>query len=355
MVFGMNTIAFGDDIAETTAAADETAEVAASTNGTLDHFNNISGLGYNKDGYVVTEISYATNGAKKNAEDNVATITKVSDPVSWNNFRGRNLIATVLYGNNKNDEYLNNKAKLSVSSTDMDDYLLPGIVHNGSSFFDVVKVQDGVYLFVGYSLEDGDRDYVAGQDDVVSDPLTDYVQVNSIPVRAWDGRKIAFNKSGKNNATASNIEALNVDVALVKYEGNTVTELNGASVANVKIDKKATKKASVAYATTEVEKAGKVISLEWDAEKGALVQKEKDDTTTIDEHATLGDLPSFTIKVKLDKNVKTYGRDLKTALKDKKYFFGIMQRGITVTDPTKNGAYRSEYFGDNAGKHWSYD
>ena len=353
MVLGMNTIAFADDVAEV-AATEETAEVAASSNGKIDYYED--GMAYNADGWVLTTVEYASNGAKKNARDNVATITNVSDPISWNNFRGTDLIETVLYGDNKEDTYLNNKEKLSVSNDNKSDAYNPKKNvdklknANPSRYYDVVKVADGAYLFVGYSLDDGNKMYVAGHDEAVGEG-DDPLGYNKIPVREWDGRKVAFNKSGDNNATKSNIDALNVKVALVKYENGTLTELYGASVANAKIDNKAQKKASVAYGGTKFEKAN--------------------DT----EHAALGDLPSFTLKIKLDKSVKkTYAKDLKTALKDKKYFFGIMQRGIAVTDPTRaeipvetkndNGntittkyysAYQYEYFIDNPSKHWSYD
>jgi len=336
MVLGMNTIAFADDVAEV-AATEETAEVAASTNGTFDHYDSIKGWGLDKDGNPVSVITYATNGAKKNALDNVVTITNVSDPISWNNYRGKNIIKTVLYGDNKNDEYLNNKAKLPVSSTNINADVPGSKGENDyrNYYFDVVKVADGAYLFVSYGLFGGELAYVAGQDEVISDEYTKEKYANQIPIREWDGRKIAYNKSGDNNATKSSIDALDVKVALVKYENGTLTELNGASVANVKIDKKAIKKSSVAYARED---------------------KKTDNITINNEHAALGDLPSFTLNVKLDKSVKkTYAKDLKTALKDKKYFFGIMQRGIKVTDPTNGGVYQTEYYGDNKGKHWSYD
>jgi len=347
MVLGMNTIAFADDVAEV-AATEETAEVTASTNGTFDHFDPETGLGLNKEGYPITTVEYASNGAKKNAKDNVVTITNVSDPISWNRIRGARMIETVLYGDKAEDTYLNNKEKLTVSNTNVKAQV-PGLKWDTDRYYDVVKVADGAYLFVGYDLFDGDMKYVAGHDDVISDPIEDVV--NMIPVREWDGRKIAFNKSGDNNATKSSIDALNVKVALVKYENGTLTELNGASVANVKIDKKALKKASVAYGSTQVKKNKKY--------------RKEDASAYIPEQAALGDLPSFTLNVKLDKSVKkTYAKDLKTALKDKKYFFGIMQRGIKVTDPTNDniydkntddyyGIYTYEYFIENKDKHWN--
>ena len=340
MVLGMNTIAFADDVAEV-AATEETAEVA-SANGPLDHFDNDTGFGFDKDGNLLTTIDYASNGAKKNAEDNVVTITNVSDPISWNNFRGSDIIETVLNGNNKEDTYLNNKEKLSVSNNNKGGVATPDKlkVAINRRYYDVVKVADGAYLFVGYDLFDGDKEYVAGHDEEVKDG-DKILGYNKIPVREWDGRKVTFNKSGYNNATKSNYDALNVKVALVKYENSTLTELNGASVANVKIDNKAQKKASVAYGGTKFEKAN--------------------DT----EHAALGDLPSFTINVKLDKSVKkTYAKDVKTALKDKKYFFGIKQKGIKVNywdlingnDSTIRDAYWNEYFSfNNRSKHINSD
>ncbi len=348
MVLGMNTIAFADDVAEV-AATEETAEVAASSNGKIDHYGDYDGMAYNADNWVLTTVEYASNGAKKNAQDNVVTITNVSDPISWNNLRGTDLIETVLYGDKAEDTYLNNKEKLTVSNANYksdSQWNVPGLkdADDVDRYYDVVKVADGAYLFVGYDLSDGGKLLVAGHDDVISDPIDDYV--NTIPVRQWDGRKIAFNKSGDNNATKSNIDALNVKVALVKYENGTLTELNGASVANVKIDKKAIKKASVAYGSTKVLKTGKYLN--------KTTNKKEDWKNYLDEYAALGDIPSFTLNVKLDKSVKkTYAKDVKTALKDKKYFFGIQQRGIKVTDPTNGKKYKNEYFGENQSKHWN--
>ncbi len=341
MVLGMNTIAFADDVAEV-AATEETAEVAASSNGKIDYYKD--GMAYNADGWVLTTVEYASNGAKKNARDNVVTITNVEDPVSWNNYRGAALIETVLNGDKAEDTYLNNKEKLSVSNNNKGNKETPDKLKSADTnrYYDVVKVADGAYLFVGYSLRDGDLEYVAGHDEAVGEgdsPLG----YNKIPVREWDGRKVAFNKNGY-NATKSTADALNVRVALVKYENGTLTELYGASVANAKIDNKAQKKASVAYGQTKFGKDNKY-----------------------KEHAALGDLPSFTLKVKLDKSVKkTYAKDLKTALKDKKYFFGIKQKGIEVDRyslaysiddkyvDTIAEAYRAVYF-ENLSNHMNSD
>jgi len=344
----MNTTVFAEEVAvdsvdeavEATVDAVDAAEeatvdaavdaVVAAEGDVTDRYSN--GILYkeNKDGDydVITTIKYDSNG-------DVATITNTTDPVSWNNAYGRNLIATVLYGYNAEDKWLNNGSTVTVSKNDPD-FAIPELRGaNAYEYFKVIPVVEGSqYLFVGYDVEGSARVHVAGYDDAVeTNKAQGRTYPDSIPVANWDGRTIDFNKSGIHKYTTSKKEALDVAVAFVTYSNGTVQEVNGIGVGSVKVDKKSQKAASVEYDVNPVSKTymgyndeGKVASV----------------TGTILEHKTMGDLPSFTIKAKVKgTDAKSYKKAVAEALKDQTFYFGIQQRPVAVKSEENavNNAY----------------
>ncbi|MBO4808883.1 MAG: hypothetical protein J5537_07555, partial [Lachnospiraceae bacterium] len=167
----------------------------------------------------------------------------------------------------------------------------------GSASYNVIPVEGG-YLLMEYYLSDGGAARVAGCE-------------GSIPVSVYDGRKIAYNKSGKGKSNKSSKESLRISVALVKYEGGTATKVPGVTVKSAKIDAKAIKNASVSQSQIPVK---------------------VNDVTDHWEYPLLGSatLPTFTFAVKAAGDAKSFNKVLKTALKDKKYPFAIRQIGVTV-------------------------
>ena len=363
MVFTMNTTVFAEEVAvdsvdeaveatvDAADAADE-ATVDATDESVVaadDDVKEVQGIKYTEkageDPKVVTTIKYDTNGEKKNAVNNVATITNTTDPVSWNNAYATDLIATVLYGDEGQDDWLNNNAKVTVSKNDPDgiDY---GILKadiptlrtsNADEYYKVIPVVNGSqYLFVAYSLNEADSDddqvysqdrvYVAGYDDAVA-TIADHTWPDSIPVTEWDGRTIDFNKSGDYKFTTSKKEALDVAIALVNYSNGTVTEVNGVNVGSVKVDKKTQKAASVEIEETAASKT--YTGSKWNADKGEWETASL--TEYIAEHKTMGDLPFFTIKANVKgTDAKSYKKAVAEALKDQKFYFGITQRPVSV-------------------------
>jgi len=349
----MNTTVFAEEVAvdsvdeavEATVDAVDAAEeatvdaavdaVVAAEGDVTELYND--GIFYkeNKDGTydVITTIKYDSNG-------DVATITNTTDPISWNNAYGRDLIATVLYGDNVEDSWLNNGSTVTVSKNDPD-FAIPEL--RGAydyEYFKVIPVVGGSqYLFVGYDVEDSARDYVAGYDDAVETyKAVGHTHPDRIPVATWDGRTIDFNKSGIHKFTTSKKEALDVAVAFVTYNNGVVQEVNGIEVGSVKVDKKNQKAASVEYDVNPVSKT--YTGYKWNVDKGEL--ETASCTMYIAEHNTMGDLPFFTIKAKVKgTDAKSYKKDVAGALKDQKFYFGIQQRPVNVKSELRyvNDAY----------------
>ncbi len=340
MVFSMNTIAFAEEVAVDEAdAVLETADVVAEDAAVAEADAELSDeINYNDKGECITKVTYAKDSTDKKATlGTIATITGTDNPVSWNNSNATDFIYTVLYGNDLETGALNNTKGLTVSQQsvrDINNKEIEGLRRaQGSIKYDVVTVKDGeIYLLVGYSLVDGwIEEWVEGHDGFIGDNNT--WNWDSIPVIEYDGRTVDFNKSGNYKYAANKKEALDVQVALVKYENGTVTEFPGVSV-TAKVDQKVAKNASVAVATTEKEFKYKYHDYEYSFKE--------------DEHATLGDLPYFTITVKAkDKDAKAFSKELKDKLKDKKFYFGIMQGCVDVNDIT--GKYAS-YINNHPGK-----
>ena len=306
------------------------------------------------------EITYSADpNVKKNAKENVAKITGVDSPVSWNNIYkgetgysydnpvdpdqnnsgwfGTYLIDAVLGGSNETDTNLiNNKtlgvskngAKVGETGTSFEDYEgyteKVGNKLNGREYaaYKVIDLGDNShYLFVGYG--DGDDAYqVQGYEGIV-------------PGFVFDGRKIVFNKSGKGKANGSTNESLDVAAALVEYKDGTVTEIPGVEVAGVKFDTKALKdcdkKATV---------SGQMNKEKWSYEelgtdgKPKTIDKAADGSDiTRDAYKKLdSDLGKFTLKVKvkgkdIDKTVK---KAITDKLKTETFDFAISQYVVDV-------------------------
>ncbi len=375
MVLGMNTMAFGDEIAEVAeATATEGAKVAATTAGSDNGYGG-GGFLQGTDGKFITTVAYNPDSSKKNAKNNLAVITNTTDPVSWNNLNGAELIATVLFGGEADDEYLNNTDKLKVSKNEVptDSNFPNNIVDKGWGYSDTdwvfrsipVDQSAGVYALVGYQFDDpeSNNQYVKGewayQDETVA-PYFDvtnsnfgtdetYSRVTSIPVTTWSGRTIGLNKNGENKYDADKKNIKNIDVAasLVKFDNGTVTELEDLEVKSIKWkDKKALKQASVKLDTSKVEVTSKK------KDDGKIVEGDK---FNVYEHDVIGTLPEFTIKVKAkNKDAKKYKKSFKNTLDKETFKVGIMQKAIEVWDPIdeEDGYIVTEFNKNGENKHW---
>ncbi len=298
MVFSMNTMAFGEE-----QAADSKAEADLVTYSQED-WDDYDNFIRDKDGKKTTKVT-RTPDEKKGM---VVTLSGVTDPVSWNKTTsGKTLMATVLKADL--DTYLVNKSAITVSQDNYEG--VDGLVDAGNAFYDVVPLDAGYYLFVSYSGTDGQY-FVEGVEE-------------KIPVFTYTGQKFDYNKSGLHKATKSRAEALDVSVALVKYENGTVTTVPGASVAAVKVDKKHAKDASVSGQAITVVGKKTVNGKEY-----AKLEYE--------EYKKTGELPTFTISVKAKDDAKAQAKTIKTALKSKTYQFAINQKVVSVWNPGNMGS-----------------
>ncbi len=344
MVFTMNTTAFAEEIGEVDEAVEAAAEVQAETDGVddgaevddvydgsvdnevLDDLNTIiqkmrgySGIFVDSKGNIITKVSYEKDGTdKKAAEATIATIRNTDDPVSWNNYYGRELITTVLFGSDVNDQYLNGKTVTTVSR----DNANPGLekIHSmpiGYSNVECIPVKKGEsYIFLAYGLEKSNIVYVNGYDEM--EEVIPYAFPRHVPITYWDGRTVEYNKNGKYKKTKSKREILNVKMAFVTYKDGTVTEIPGVDIGKVKVDKKNQKGASVYAESLSVNK--KIT----DREEQAFPEFQK-----------ITDLPYFTVKAKISgKEAKEYKKDIDKALGDdsSKYYFGITQSVIGIDE-----------------------
>jgi len=380
----MNTMAFGDEIAEVAeATAPEGAKVAATTAGSDNGYGG-GGFLQGSDGKFITTVAYNPESSKKNAKNNLAVITNTTDPVSWNNLNGAELIATVLFGGEADDEYLNNTDKFKVSKNEVpsDSNFPNNIVDKGWGYNETswvfrsipVDQSAGVYALVGYKFDNDGSDYVKGewayQDETVAPYFAapryvyrndegeiEYInrdlqdnesRITKIPVTTWSGRTLGLNKNGegKYDADKKNVKNIDVQAFLVKFENGTVTELEDLDVKSIKWkDKKALKQASVKYATSEVEYKYKLL------EDGKLVEK----NDSLSEHDVIGTLPEFSIKVKAkNKDAKKYKKSFKNTLDKETFKVGIMQKAIEVWDPTGRytGSIVTEFNTNGENKYW---
>ncbi len=345
MLFSMNTIAFAEEVAVDEAdAVLETADVVAedTADATLaeatlcaTHEEYFGGMKYSYDDVkgewtCLTTINYDKDPNNKKATvADVATITNVDDPVSWNGAYAAGLINTVLNGTNNEDTWLNNGSTVGVSENSKpstENFPIEYRDADENWRYSVVPVKDGeAYLFVGYGLDD--NFFVEGTDDPVQISPTGVTGSYSLPCTEWDGRKVDFNKSGINKYAKGKREALDVKVALVKYSGGTLTEIPGVE-ANVKVDQKNQKAASVEAVVTPVLK-----TLKFDRD---LDGKLDDVPRAVNEHKKIGELPFFTLSAKVKgKDAKAYAKDIKTALGKEeynKYSFGIVQKTVVIDD-----------------------
>ena len=365
-------MAFGDEIAEVAeATATEGAKVAATTAGSDNGYGG-GGFLQGSDGKFITTVAYNPESSKKNAKNNLAVITNTTDPVSWNNLNGANLIATVLFGGEADDEYLNNTDKLKVSKNevpDADSNFPNNIVWEGEGYNQTnwiyrsvpVDQSAGVYALVAYKLDEAGNDYVKGEWAYQDETVAPYFanawindtddRVSKIPVATWSGRTIGFNKNGdgKYDADKKNVKDIDVEASLVKFENGTVTELEDLDVKSIKWkDKKALKQASVKLDTTKVEYTTKYKDAD-----GTI--KENATKSTLNEHEVIGTLPEFTIKVKAkNKDAKKYKKNFKNTVEKETFKIGIMQKAIEVWDPTDRyfGRIVTEFNTNGENKHW---
>ncbi len=378
MVLGMNTMAFGDEIAEVADTATEGAKVTATTAGSD---NGIGGGGFlqGSDGKFITTVAYNPESSKKKAKNNLAVITNTTDPVSWNNLYGATLISTVLFGGEADDEYLNNTDKLKVSKNEVpDDSNFPNNVIEGDDYYAdswiyrsvPVDQSAGVYALVGYKFDDEDA-FASYDDEGDFDGITGYVKgeyeykgkdvdpfnigfwfdrgrISRIPVTEWTGRTIGLNKNGngKYDADKKNIKNIDVEASLVKFENGTVTELEDLDVKSIKWkDKKALKQASVKleYANAKVTAKD---TKDWEG---------KDVEGYVKEHDVIGTLPEFTIKVKAkNKDAKKYKKSFKNTIEKESFKVGILQKGIEVWDVTEDDLIETEFIANGvAHGHWT--
>ncbi len=400
MVFGMNTFALGDEIADKASEAE--AWVTADPDVTAPKAELVvasenTGYMYDENGNVITTITFESNGSKKNPQDSVAVIKNVTDPVSWNNFYGRDLMNTIISYGSTDDEFLDFGKKSRVSDnwhypknsegkrTTPENILLSSIPQQ----FRVLTVdkEKKIYLLVCYYMRD-ERGvycaYVKGHDSYAGADLAPLPRIGSIdnisdqekrnllcrventPVEIWDGRKIAFDRDGYYTATKNKKEALVIRTALVQYSGNTVTELYGTRVNKVKFSKKEMKKASVSTRNSTVKIKAKYLDDNGKEQTVEIGKSPNPDPYDIEsplltqdffESELLGPLPYFTFTVKTDKKLKKYKKAINKALKGQKFEFGIMQKECFVQDPTDptTGAIYEEYVTNGKGSHWSKD
>lgn len=320
MVFSMNTIAFG--------GAKKTVNISAQGKAGIDeiydHFE------FDKEGNPLTKVTYAESKTAKGKvkPKNVATIEHTDNPVSWNNCEeGRGLMETVLsgYEASDNDEYLNNSKTLSANISIGG----PFGSYNGYMYA-TCDLGDGIVLLARYGF--GTLGCVEGYDDYI--PGTDG-QFNAIPVREFDGRSIAFNKSGLYKGTKSKKECLNVVAAVVKYDAatGTVTELDGTEVASVKFSSKdGAKNACVSGESIPVEK------------KYKRSADSEEQPAKVQEYKKLGSatIPTFTVKVKGKGDAKPYVKKMNDAFTQNPFAFAIRQRTIIAYNSYEAVAYAAK-------------
>ena len=374
----------------------------------------IDGIAINEDGNPVTKITFKSNGAKKNPVNNIAVIENATNPVSWGNLYATDFIETVIEGSDKDDDYLNNTKKQHVSENNpLATYMtlldpvdgipiqFPTIPHLKSGDlryrYGSIEVAEDVFLLYKYGTnnynsqlndcvpqseliagynefgteaEDGSElpaikfsgDLAKLNHDIERGEPLDQAKATQVryellrrigflPIFIWDGRKVAWDKDGLYDATKSTSDALNVKVALVRYENGTVTEFNGVTVGKVNIDKKAIKQASVGVKTSKVKLSAKYYN--------TAAGKDENVSIYLDEFPVINTLPTFTISIKIkDKEAKKYLKDINTALKKTAFPFGIIQRPVNVYDPTidttsAKGVFVDEYYGDTTKEqHW---
>ena len=361
VVFTMNTTVFAEEAAEVDSVGVkeevELADVDAAGTTLASNTNLASGTNseetVNPSGELVSEANAYTPWDVEASElsrrghigkdfkitadtDGSVVLKDVSNPVSWCNvvdkwnngkastesdantdaddlsksivahYEAGSLIETILTGSNKEDTYLINNDVVKVSENK---YYKDGM-RPGYRSYDVQKLDDTHFLFVGYggNAYDEDGDEHSSQA-FASDSLGKFT-----PVFKFDGRTNAYDMSGKQNSTKSKNERLDVDIALVKYENNTVTKIPGVTVASVKVGKDA-KNATVSGQS--------IVTVTKDNKKNVY--------TVISDKQ-----PSFTIKAKIDgkeSEAKAQKKAINKLLKSDacKYTFEISQYVVDVT------------------------
>ncbi len=314
MVFTMNTSVFAEEV-----ALDSTDEVAvvtvdeaeAEAEATVD----AAGDAYETTGDKKLVVEYKENTTDKKKPVDVAVITNVANPLSWNILGdpGKALMETVLYGEDTDVKHIvNNNKDFTVSSNDDSwNYHYNNIDHlkrpDGRVSYNIIPVDEakGQFLIMGYGLNDASR-------------LYEVDGYGEIPVTEWDGRKVDFDKTGLYKRTTSKKDALSVKVAYVEYdaEKQTATEVPGVTVAGVKFtDKKLLGKATLSGEQIDIDGTDKYVLLE-----------------------SGGKLPEFTFTVKV--NNKDIKSDTKKAIVNaakkntEKYHFGISQGVIYISEFT---------------------
>lgn len=359
VVFTMNTTVFAEEAAEvdsvgvkeeveladvdavgTTLASDTNSEEKKHPEGKLASATNA----YNP--WEVEQEELETRGHilkdfKVTADaDGTVVLKNVSNPVSWCNvvdkwnngkastesdantdaddttdsvvahYEAGSLIETILTGSNKEDTYLINNDVVKVSENK---YYSEGM-RPGYRTYDVQKLDDTHFLFVGYG---GNADTVYNEELKKRIPMSQAFASDALgkftPVFTFDGRTIAYDKSGKKNSSKGKNERLDVDIALVKYENNTVTKIPGVTVASVKVGKDA-KNATVSGQS--------ILTITKDNKKNVY--------TVISDKQ-----PSFTIKAKIDgkeSEAKAQKKAINKLLKSDacKYTFEISQYVVDV-------------------------
>ena len=343
MVFTMNTTVFAEEAAEVDSlGVKEEVELAD-----VDSTGTVLASGTNSDEKVHPEkvdpslvspsnalVPYMADTSYKHelkdfkvtvGDDDEVVLKNVTNPVSWSNvvdkwdgktssetdaevtdedtivahYEAGALIETILTGSNKEDTYLINNETVAVSENK---YNADGM-REGYRTYDVQKLDDTHFLFVGYGGEADNSQAFA------SDALGKFT-----PVFEFDGRTVAYDKSGERKRTKSKYERLDVDIALVKYENNTVTKIPGVTVASVKVDGKNAKNATVSGQSAVV----------------ATKENWKNVYTVISNKQ-----PSFTIKAKIDgkeAEAKAQKKAINKLLKSDtcKYNFEISQYVVDV-------------------------
>ena len=312
MVFTMNTSVFAEEV-----ALDSTDEVAVVTvdeaEAEAEAAVDAVGDAYETTGDKKLAVEYKENTTDKKKTKNVAVITNVANPLSWNILGdpGKALMETVLNGEDTDVKHIvNNNKDFELSSNDSSKYRYDNIDHlkRGSSklSYNIIPVdkENGKFLIMGYGFPETSLDEVDGY--------------GKIPVTAWDGRKVDFDKSGLNKYTTSKRDDLSVKVAYVEYdaEKQTATEVPGVTVAGVKFtDKKLLGKATLSGEQIDIDGTDKYVLLE-----------------------SGGKLPEFTFTVKV--NNKDIKSDTKKAIVNavkkntEKYHFGISQGVISIYEFT---------------------
>lgn len=356
MVFTMNTTVFAEEAAEVDSVGVkeevELADVDAVGTALASNTNLASGTNseetVNPSGELVSETNVYTPWDVEASElsrrghigkdfkitadtDGSVVLKDVSNPVSWCNvvdkwnngkastesdantdaddlsksivahYEAGSLIETILTGSNKEDTYLINNDVVKVSEND----IYADGQRAGYRSYDVQKLDDTHFLFIGYG---GEARKGGSSQAFASDGLGEFV-----PVYQFDGRTVAWDRSGKGNASKGKNERLDVDIALVKYENKTVTKIPGVTVASVKVNKNA-KNATVSGES--------IVTITKDNKKNVY--------TSISDKQ-----PAFTIKAKIDgkqSDAKAQKKAINKALKsdDCKYNFEISQYVVDV-------------------------